>query len=118
MRIKEFSQACGLSPHTLRYYEQIGLLPTVERSGSNHRRYTTEELRWVEFIKRLKATNMPLAEIRRYAALRQQGPGTEEARMQLLVDHARRLEQTIAQEQAHLDKLREKIRFYRDALCR
>lgn len=118
MHIKEFSKACGLSPHTLRYYEKIGLLPEVERSGSNHRRYTEADLRWIEFIKRLKATNMPLAEIRRYAALRQQGTGTEEARMQLLIDHARRLEQTIAQEQEHLDNLRDKIRFYRDALCR
>lgn len=118
MHIKEFSGACGLSPHTLRYYEKIGLLPAVERSGSNHRRYTEADLRWIEFIKRLKATNMPLTEIRRYATLRQQGPGTEEERMQLLIDHAHRLEQTIAQEQEHLDNLRDKIRFYRDSICR
>jgi DNA-binding transcriptional MerR regulator len=118
MHIKEFSRACGLSPYTLRYYEKIGLLPEVERSGSNHRRYTEGDLRWIEFIKRLKATNMPLAEIWRYAALRQQGPGTEEARMQLLIDHARRLEETIAQEQAHLQILHKKINFYRDGLCR
>lgn len=118
MHIKEFSRACGLSPHTLRYYEKIGLLPEVERSGSNHRRYSEADLRWIEFIKRLKATNMPLAEIRRYAALRQQGPGTEEMRMQLLIDHARRLELVIAQEQEHLQILHEKIDFYRDGLCR
>jgi len=118
MQIKEFSAACGLSPHTLRYYEKIGLLPTVGRSGSNHRRYTEEDLRWIEFIKRLKATNMPLAEIQRYAVLRQQGPGTEAARMQLLIDHARKLEQVIAQKQEHLQILHKKINFYRDVLCR
>ena len=118
MQIKEFASACGLSAHTLRYYEKIGLLPQVERTDSNHRRYTVQDVQWITFIKRLKATNMPLAEIQRYAALRQQGSGTEEARMQLLVDHARRLEQVIAQEQEHLQILREKICLYRDGLCR
>lgn len=118
MRIKEFAAACGLSAHTLRYYEKIGLLPRVERTDSNHRRYTEQDVQWIIFIKRLKATNMPLAEIQRYAALREQGPGTEEARMQLLIDHSRRLEQVIAQEREHLHNLQEKIRFYRDRICK
>ena len=118
LTIKEVSQRTGLSAHTLRYYEKIGLLPQVERTDSNHRRYTDQDVQWITSIKRLKATNMPLAEIQRYAALRQQGSGTEEARMQLLVDHARRLEQVIAQEQEHLQILREKIHRYRDGLCR
>ncbi|MGD9947479.1 MAG: MerR family transcriptional regulator [Desulfobulbus sp.] len=118
MQIKEFAAACGLSAHTLRYYEKIGLLPHVERTDSNHRRYSDQDVLWMAFIKRLKATNMPLAQIQRYAALREQGPGTEEMRMQLLIDHARRLEELIAQEQEHLHKLQEKIRFYRDQICR
>ncbi|MDD2463167.1 MAG: MerR family transcriptional regulator [Desulfobulbus sp.] len=117
MQIKEFAAACGLSAHTLRYYEKMGLLPHVERTDSNHRRYSEQDIQWITFIKRLKATNMPLTEIQRYATLREQGPGTEAQRMQLLVDHARRLEQVIAQEQEHLHNLHQKIRFYRDQLC-
>lgn len=117
MQIKQFAQACGLSSHTLRYYEKIGLLPAIERSDSNHRRYTEQDRRWIEFIKRLKATNMPLSEIQRYARLQAQGKPTEAARMELLVRHAERLERAIAQEQEHLEKLREKIRMYRDGLC-
>lgn len=118
MLIKEFAAACGLSAHTLRYYEKIGLLPKVERNDSNHRRYTEQDVQWITFIKRLKATNMPLVEIQRYATLREQGAGTEEARMQLLLNHARRLEQVIALEQEHLATLEKKIRFYRQQLCR
>lgn len=113
MQIKEFAAACGLSAHTLRYYEKRGLLPHVERNDSNHRRYSERDVQWITFIKRLKATNMPLADIQQYAELREQGPDTQEARMQLLIDHARHLEEVIAQEQEHLHKLREKIQFYR-----
>lgn len=118
MQIKEFAVACGLSPHTLRYYEKIGLLPHVERTDSNHRRYNQQDVQWVAFIKRLKATNMPLAQIRQYARLREEGRGTEEARMQLLADHARLLEEVIAQEQEHLFKLQEKILYYQEQLHR
>lgn len=117
MQIKEFAQACGLSSHTLRYYEKIGLLPAIERSDSNHRRYTEQDLRWIEFIKRLKATNMPLSEIQRYARLRAQGASTEAERMALLIRHAEHLERVIAQEQEHLETLREKICLYREGLC-
>ncbi len=118
MHIKEFSQKCGLSAHTLRYYEKIGLLPTVERTDSNHRRYSERDVIWITFIKRLKATNMPLSEIQQYAELRAQGEGTEEARMHLLIAHARRLEQAIEHEQEHLERLKEKIRCYRELFCR
>jgi len=118
MHIKAFSQMCGISAHTLRYYEKIGLLPAVERTDSNHRRYSERDVAWIAFIKRLKATNMPLGEIQRYAELREQGEGTEEARMQLLSAHARRLEQAIADEQEHLEQLKEKIRCYRQLICR
>lgn len=118
MNIKEFSQKCGLSAHTLRYYEKIGLLPAVERTDSNHRRYSERDVIWITFIKRLKATNMPLSEIQQYAELREQGEGTEEARMQLLTTHARLLEQAIEGEQEHLKKLKEKIRCYQELICR
>lgn len=112
MQIKEFARLCGLSSHTLRYYEKIGLLPAVDRTDSNHRRYSEQDRQWVAFIKRLKATNMPLAEIQRYARLRDQGTATEQERMVLLEAHALRLEEAIAQEQEHLAALRDKIRWY------
>ena len=54
MHIKAFSQMCGLSAHTLRYYEKIGLLSAVERTDSNHRRYSERDVAWINFIKRLK----------------------------------------------------------------
>lgn len=118
MHIKEFSQKCGFSAYTLRYYEKIGLLPAVERTDSNHRRYSEREDIWITFIKRLRATNMPLSEIQQYAALREQGEGTAAARMHLLIAHARRLELTIEDEQEHLERLKEKIRCYQELICR
>lgn len=72
MRIQAFATLTGLGVHTLRYYEKLGLLVPA-RNASGHRDYSRSELDWAAFIKRLKATDMPLEEIQRYALLRSQG---------------------------------------------
>lgn len=111
--IGDFARQTGLSVHTLRYYEQEGLL-TPARDGGGRRRYTPEDAAWVDFLKRLKATGMPIREMRRYAALRAQGGATLEARLALLEAHAARLDADIRALLAHREKLQEKIAFYRE----
>ncbi|MFD1881149.1 MerR family transcriptional regulator [Paracoccus pacificus] len=87
MKIGELSRRCGLSAHTLRYYERIGLLPRVDRDGSGLRDYDASILTWIAFLGRLKTTGMPIREMLRYAALRDQGPDTGPARRALLEAH-------------------------------
>lgn len=113
MKIGEFSQITGLSVHTLRYYEKIGLL-TVGRDSSGHRRYASKEVEWVGFINRLRETAMPLKQIQQYATWRSQGNETVSQRRQLLENHAQHLEAIIEKEQSHLKALQKKINFYRE----
>ncbi len=63
----------GLSAHTFRYYEKIGLLQNVQRNSSRHRVYRVKGVKWLEFVIRLKETAMTLEEILEYARLREQG---------------------------------------------
>lgn len=109
--IGEFSKLTGLGIHTLRYYEKESLL-TAKRTASNRRRYQTEDLAWAAFIKRLKATGMPIKEIQRYAALRAAGDITIGERMELLLQHRKNLLAQITSMQEHLQQLDEKIAFY------
>ena len=118
MTIQEFATLTGLSVHTLRYYEQIGLLDQIQRAPSGHRIYQQQDLLWVAFIKKLKATGMPLREIQHYAQLRKLGNTTLEARHQLLERHADALQQQLAEQQAHLAALQEKIAFYQQELAK
>lgn len=115
--IGAFSRLTHLGVHTLRYYEQQQLL-APERNAANRRLYSEQDLAWVEFIKRLKETGMPLREIRRYAALRAEGDATLSARMELLTAHREALHGQIRQLQAHLAKLDDKIEFYQTELAR
>lgn len=111
MKISEFSQRTGLSAHTLRYYEKIGLL-TVSRDASGHGYYTAKDLEWFGFSNRLRKTSMPLKEIKKYALWRAQGDATLKQRQALLEQHAKRLAKLIADEQQHLQALQAKIDFY------
>ncbi len=113
MNIKDFSQTTGLSAHTIRYYEKIGIIRNVHRNSSGHRIYNQNDISWVEFIKRLKDTGMPLEKIQQYADLREEGDHTAGSRMALLQDHARVLAERIRHEQNHLDMLNEKIKYYK-----
>lgn len=112
MTIQEFARRTGLSAHTLRYYEQIGLITAVSRTPAGHRRYGERELEWVGFIQRLKATGMPLAQIQHYAQLRRAGQSSLTDRRQLLEAHAVQLAEALAAQQAHLAALQQKIAWY------
>ncbi len=112
MNIRKFSELTGMTAHTIRYYEKIGLFKKINRNDSGHRDFSLEDVTWAEFIKRLKDTGMPLDQILEYANLREQGQHTAGSRMALLEEHAMALERKIATEQHNLNKLKDKIRYY------
>ena len=113
--IGEFSRLTDLGIHTLRYYEQEGLI-TPGRNSSNRRCYSDKDLAWIEFIKRLKDTGMPIKEIQHYAKLRAAGDPTLRERMGMLTAHRETLNEQIRQLQEHMAKLDDKIDFYRQEI--
>ena len=87
MKIGELARQSGLTPHTIRYYERIGLLPRADRDHARQRDYDASILTWIEFLGRLKATGMPIRDMLRYAELRARGVASEPERRQLLERH-------------------------------
>ena len=112
MNIAAFAKRCGLSPHTLRYYERIGLLGSVARQANGHRTFGPRDVEWVEFLHRLRSTGMGISEMLRYADLRARGDGTLVERRQMLAQHADRLAADLREQQAHLRVVRQKIVIY------
>ncbi|MNF76498.1 HTH-type transcriptional regulator AdhR [compost metagenome] len=112
LSISQLSTLLGLSVHTLRYYERIGLLDAVSRDGSGHRVYLEKDLRWVEFLLRLRTTGMPIQQMLSYAELRRQGDATLAARRELLEEHRRAVALRIEELSRSLDALAGKISLY------
>lgn len=62
--ITEVCEVTGLSARTVRYYEELGLLPDIRRRAGGRRVYGPDELERLRFIRRLQLLGLPLAEIR------------------------------------------------------
>ena len=85
----EAADKCGLSQHTLRWYERIGLLTPVERGSDGRRRFSDADLDWLALLTKLRATGMPVREMQRYAELVRSGAHHQE-RIELLRRHRAR----------------------------
>jgi len=115
--IAEIAERTGLTAHTLRYYERDGLmLGRVGRSASGHRRYTDQNLTWIDLVTCLRATGMPIRDIKRYAELVRAGDGSEPERLALLRDHRQLVLDQLAEVQNHLGAIDRKIGIYVDRL--
>ncbi|WP_299893248.1 MerR family transcriptional regulator [uncultured Ruegeria sp.] len=88
MRIAEAVEACGLSAHTIRFYEKSGMLPEIERGADGHRRFTPRLIEWLTLLYWLRETGMSLKQMRRFTTLAKAGDAGIEERRQILLDHA------------------------------
>jgi len=107
------AERSGFSLDTLRYYERIGLLDPVQRTSSGHRRFDEDDLEWLEVLRCLRDTGMPIAQMCRYAELARGGEATFAERLGLLTEHDAAVQERIAVLQAQREHLQEKIGWYR-----
>lgn len=113
--ISEVVAFVGLTAHTLRWYERIGLMPHIDRSHTGQRRYRNRDLDWLTFVGKLRLTGMPVADMVRYAELVREGDHTFTERHELLEQTRRDVRTRIAELQDTLAVLDYKINFYADA---
>lgn len=113
LTIQQVAALTQLSEHTLRYYERIGLLDPVNRASSGHRRYSTGDIAWIEFLTRLRTTGMPIRKMQQFAALRRQGDLTVAERRMLLEAHRLEVQAKLDELQHNLFEIEQKIQHYK-----
>src|SRR3954449_12238993 len=106
LTIAEATEVSGLTAHTLRYYERAGLLEPG-RASNGHRRFTDDDLQRVHFVQKLRATGMPIRDVRRYFA------AEPAERLQILEEHRRHVLSEIEELTGALDLIDYKIDLYR-----
>lgn len=118
LSIGEAARRTGVSVYTLRYYERAGLVITaVDRTAGGRRRYQQQDLTWITFCTKLRATGMPIKTIRRYAELVAAGPGNERERLALMEAHRADVTAQLAGLHENLHLIDHKIDVYRDRLA-
>ena len=111
--IQEASAEMDVSAHTLRYYEKIGLLPSIRRGENGRRIYSEEDLGWVYWLKLLRESGMSIQTMKRYVTVTRAGDHTIDERCIILEEHRNHLRGRIEKLQVFLEKLEKKVEFYR-----
>jgi DNA-binding transcriptional MerR regulator len=110
--VQEAAEATGLSPHTLRYYERIGLIHPIGREANSRRCYTADDIGWIDFLMKLRATGMSIRDMQRYAELQRRGEETLPERVEMLKALRNQVEGRIAELQENLKLVHYKIQIY------
>ena len=116
LSIEEAAVRTGVSAHTLRYYERIGLLAEVPRGPGGHRRYTDADIGAVVFLTLLRQTGMSIRDMQRFVDLTREGDHTIPQRVEVLSEHREQLVAQLALLNKHLRALDHKIGIYRGLL--
>jgi DNA-binding transcriptional MerR regulator len=114
--IEEAACRTGVSSHTLRYYERIGLLAPVGRANSGHRRYSEADLGSVAFLSLLRQTGMPIRDMLRFVELTRSGDHTIPQRVEVLEAHRDALAAQLDLLTRHFAAIETKIGIYRALL--
>lgn len=113
--IGEVAEMMGVTPSTLRYYDQEGLLPQVNRVNGI-RVFEEKDFAWLRMLNCLKNTNMPIKKIKEYAELVKQGDSTLEARFNIIKNQKQNILEQIEQFQYYLKEIEFKEWYYKTAI--
>lgn len=106
MRIGELAEAVGVNPKTIRFYEDIGLLPAPRRRPSGYREYGEEDVARLSFIRTAQRLDLPLVDIKEILAFRDRGERPCGYVLAVLARQAAELDQRIVE----LTRLRDELR--------
>lgn len=116
MTIKEVCDKYHIAPDTLRYYERVGAIPSVTRTGKGIRNYMEQDISWVENAICMRGAGVPVEMIGEYVKLSKRGPETFPARCDLLKEVRRKILEQIEKSQQELQRLEYKIERYETAV--
>jgi len=114
LTIQQVAAATGLSVHTLRYYERCDLIAPIHRARNGHRRYSEQDISWIQFLTKLRLTGMPIRQMQQYATLLRQQPDAVQERRALLEAHRQKVVENLQQLQENLAAIDWKIQHYKD----
>lgn len=113
LTIQQMADQSGLSEHTLRYYEKIGLIALIPRDASSgHRRYSAETAQTVETLAGLRTSGLSIDNMRRYFQLRHRGDAAAVEQKALFMAHAEKVAEEIRQPQIRQRYLDNKVAYW------
>lgn len=114
--VTEAAKISGLSAHTLRYYDDLGLFPFLQRAQGDKRLFSDADMQWVQLIECLRNTGMPISEVKNYVELCLMGDSTLNERLEIVKRQETIMKEQIKEMRKHLKLLQFKKNYYEQQL--
>ncbi len=111
---KEVAAETGLSVHTMRYYEQLGLIHGVQRDHNGYRQYSESDIKWFQVIRHFRDMGLPIKEMQQFQSMPKNAPGSAAARREFMEEYRVKVVEQMAELQSTLDKVDGKIEFFKN----
>ncbi len=114
--ISQVAEMTGISAYTLRYYDNEGLLPFLEKDKNGARIFKDSDLEWLELLSCMKETGMSIKDLRNFITLCAKGDDSLKERLEIVKAHKEKTEAQIARLQKHMEKINYKVWYYSTAV--
>jgi len=114
--VKEVAKIMSVSVHTVRYYDNEGLIPFVTRTQSNIRMFSDYDLSWFKTVHCLRATDLSISDIKTYINLCLKGNKTIPQRAKIIFNQEKKLQEHLKELQKQMEILQKKKKYYKNLL--
>lgn len=114
--VKEIAKLLDITEHTVRYYTDMGLVPSLKRDKNGNRLFDEESKNWLIGIKNLRGAGMSIKSVKEYVDLCLQGESTLEERYQIILEQKNKLEKELKEMNERYKYMKDKIKLYGEML--
>lgn len=114
--ISEVAETFNMTPHTLRYYDKEGLFPLIERTPGGKRAFKQSDLDALKIIECLKASGMPIKEIKHFIEWCSEGDSTLQQRYNMFLERKACVEAQMEELKKTMAVIEHKCSYYKTAL--
>ena len=114
--VKEIAKCLNMTEHTVRYYTDMGLVPTLKRDKNGNRIFDEQSKNWLIGIKNLRGSGMSIKAIKDYVDLCLQGDSTIEERYKIIIEQKKKLEEQLKEMNQRYQYIEQKANMYLDMM--
>lgn len=114
--VKEIAKLLNMTEHTIRYYTDMGLVPSLKRDKNGNRLFDEQSKNWLLGIKNLRGSGMSIQAVKDYVDLCLQGDSTLEIRYQIILEQKSKLEEQLREMNERYHYIEWKEKWYLDIM--
>ncbi len=114
--VKEVSEMLNISTHTIRYYTNENLVPSLQRDENGRRIFTDDAVNWINGLRCMRKTGMSINDLKNYVLLWEKGDETLEERLGIILNQQKLVEQEMNDIVEKYEYIKNKVKFYNDKI--